>query len=241
MPNHKPKQHEFREKNPMGKKETRSARQDNRQNDDAEESTKNRRVYLFGRLENEIALPVIKRLLKLNDRNAHKPIDLIINSAGGNGYNADAIIATMCQISAPVNTICTGHALSGACEVLASGTGKRIAYEYATIMFHQTLWEADGDITNLEIQAKQGQRFRDAQIHLLSRCTGQDEKTIRRDIERDFYLSSKEALAYGLIDEVVPLGRRGGTATHSNGKVTPKAVAARSKSEGTRKTAAARK
>lgn len=163
-----------------------------------------RRVYLFGRLENEIAMPVIARLLKLNDRDGKKPIDLYINSAGGNGYNADAIIAVMHSISAPVNTICLGHALSGACEILASATGKRKAYEFSTLMFHQTLWEADGDITNLEIQALQGQRFREAQIELLHRCTGKDKDIIRTDIERDHYMSAGEALRYGLIDEVIP-------------------------------------
>lgn len=163
----------------------------------------NRRVYLFGRLENEVALPVIKRILKLNDRDQKTPIDLIINSAGGNGYNADAIIATMYSINAPVNTICYGHALSGACEILASGTGRRYSYEFATLMFHQTLWEADGDITNLEIQARQGQKFRDAQIQLLTRCTGQDPKRIRKDIERDYYMSAAEALEYGIIDEII--------------------------------------
>ncbi len=163
-----------------------------------------RRVFLFGRLENEIATPVIARLLKLNDRDSKKPIDLYINSAGGNGYNADAIIAVMHSISAPVNTICLGHALSGACEILASATGKRQAYEFSTLMFHQTLWEADGDITNLEIQAQQGQRFREAQIELLHRCTGKDKDTIRTDIERDHYMSASEALRYGLVDEVIP-------------------------------------
>jgi len=163
-----------------------------------------RRVYLFGRLENEIAMPVIARLLKLNDRDSKRPIDLYINSAGGNGYNADAIIAVMHSISAPVNTICLGHALSGACEILASATGKRQAYEFSTLMFHQTLWEADGDITNLEIQAHQGQRFREAQIELLHRCTGKTKDTIRTDIERDHYMSAGEALRYGLIDEIIP-------------------------------------
>jgi ATP-dependent Clp protease protease subunit len=207
----------LRKRDVMGKKEERNNdHQDPRLQED--DSPKNRRVYLFGRLENEVVLPVIKRMLKLNDRNPHKPIDLIINSAGGNGYNADAIIATMCQISAPVNTICTGHALSGACEVLASGTGHRSSYEYATLMFHQTLWEADGDITNLEIQARQGQRFRDAQIQLLSRCTGQAEKQIREDIERDHYMSAQEAYEYGIIDEVIHHRRKRGTTVAVNGR-----------------------
>lgn len=180
-----------------------SAGDSKEQEDEEKDLSGKRRVFLFGRLENEIALPVIKRLLRLNDKDPVTPIDLIINSAGGNGYNADAIIATIHSLDAPVNTICYGHALSGACEVLASGTGMRKAYEFATLMFHQTLWEADGDITNLEIQAKQGLKFRDAQIELLSRCSGQDKKTIRQDIERDHYLTAKEALAYGLIDEIV--------------------------------------
>lgn len=171
--------------------------------EDAQKGAGGRRIFLFGRLETEVVLPVIKRLLKLNDKSPTEPIDLIINSAGGNGYNADAIIATIYTIEAPVNTLCYGHALSGACEVLASGTGTRSSYEFATLMFHQTLWEADGDITNLEIQARQGQKFRDAQIELLSRCTGKDRKQLRKDIERDFYMSAQEALAYGIIDEVI--------------------------------------
>lgn len=162
-----------------------------------------RRVYLFGRLENEVTLPIIKKLQRLNDVDPNLAIDLFINSAGGNGYNADAIISVMQSIQAKVNTICLGHALSGACEILASGTGERSSYEFATLMFHQTLWEADGDITNLEIQAAQGQRFRNAQIEMLSRCTGQQRETIRKDIERDHYLSAEEARSYGIIDKVI--------------------------------------
>lgn len=164
---------------------------------------KSRRVYILGRLENEVVEPTIAKLLKLNDRDPRTPIDLYINSSGGNGYNADAVIGVMHSITAPVNTIALGHALSGACEILASGTGIRSAYEFATLMFHQTLWEADGDITNLEIQAAQGQKFREAQIELLHRCTGQEKKRIRSDIERDHYLSAEEALEYGIIDQVI--------------------------------------
>ena len=162
-----------------------------------------RNIFLFGRLENDIALPIVKRLLKLDKKGSEKPINLYINSAGGNGYNADAIIAAMHSLNAEVNTICLGHALSGACEILAAGTGERVAYEFATLMFHQTLWEADGDITNLEIQAAQGQRFREAQVELLHRCTGQQKAKIRTDIERDFYLSAQQALKYGIIDRII--------------------------------------
>jgi ATP-dependent Clp protease protease subunit len=162
-----------------------------------------RNIFLFGRLENEVTMPIVKRLLKLDNSHCQSPINLYINSAGGNGYNADAIIAVIHSLKSRVNTVCLGHALSGACEILAAGTGERAAYEFATLMFHQTLWEADGDITNLEIQAAQGQRFRDAQIELLHRCTGQAKAKIRKDIERDFYLSAQDALSYGIIDRVL--------------------------------------
>ena len=212
---------------------------------DVPDELSNRDVYVFGRLENEVAMPVIRRLLRLTERDSKTPINLYINSAGGNGYNADAIIAIMHSIPPKVNTICLGHALSGACEILASGTGERSAYEFSTLMFHQTIWEAEGDITSLEIQALQGQRFRAAQVELLHRCTGQDRERIRKDIERDYYLSAPEALAYGIIDKMLKHQPRKQTvATKSKSvakpvKIAPvakKAVAAK-----TKKTAAAKK
>ncbi len=166
-------------------------------------SAPNRDVYILGRIEQEIIEPVVRRILKLNRQSEELDINLYLNSSGGNGYNADAVIALMHSIKNKVNTICLGHALSGACEILASGTGNRSAYEFATIMFHQTLWEAEGDITNLEIQAQQGRRFRDAQVEVLHRATKQDKNKIRKDIERDFYLTAKEALNYGIIDSII--------------------------------------
>lgn len=162
-----------------------------------------RNVYVFGRLENEVTIPVIRRLLRLAELDAHAPITLYVNSSGGNGYNADAIIAIMNSIKPKVNTVCLGHALSGACEILAAGTGERSAYEYSTLMFHQTIWEAEGDITNLEIQAAQGQRFRNAQIELLHKCTGVNKEKLRKDIERDYYMSAQDALEYGIIDKLI--------------------------------------
>lgn len=186
--------------------------------DPKQEEATSRNIYIFNRLENEVALPVIRRLLRLNERDPKKPINLYINSSGGNGYNADAIIAVMNMIEAKVNTICLGHALSGACEILASGTGERLCYEFATLMFHQTLWEAEGDITNLEIQAAQGQRFREAQIELLHRCTGQDKSVLRKDIERDHYMSAQDALSYGIVDKIIRhKGVRGNVAKRAIG------------------------
>ena len=188
------------------------------------ESEGNRNIYVFGRLENEVALPVIKKLLRLNDRDAETPINMFINSSGGNGYNADGIIAIMHSIEAPVNTICLGHALSGACEILAAGTGERLAYEFSTLMFHQTLWEAEGDITNLEIQAEQGRRFRQAQIDMLHKATGKDRDTLRKHIERDFYLTAAEAFEYGIIDGIIPF-RTIERDRHRDGKALAKASA----------------
>jgi ATP-dependent Clp protease protease subunit len=189
----------------------------------------NRDVYVFGRLENEVATPVIRRLLRLTERDSKTPINLYINSAGGNGYNADAIIAIMHSIPPKVNTICLGHALSGACEILASGTGERSAYEFSTLMFHQTIWEAEGDITSLEIQAAQGQRFRNAQIELLHRCTGQDRDRIRKDIERDYYLSATEALEYGIVDKIIKHHAKKASSrlTVAKSKPAPKAASAK--------------
>jgi ATP-dependent Clp protease, protease subunit len=185
----------------MKKKQT-SAPGEHPTKEHGETDSLSRNIFLFGRLENEVTLPAVKRLLKL-DKSSNEPINLYINSSGGNGYNADAVIAVIQSIRSTVNTICLGHALSGACEILASGTGTRGAYEFATLMFHQTLWEADGDITNLEIQAAQGLRFREAQIELLHRCTGKEKARIRKDIERDFYLSAPDALKYGIIDYII--------------------------------------
>ena len=220
----------------MGKKHQDSTQ--NKEGDKAQSgAAANRRVYLFGRLENEVTLPVIRRLLRLNDRDAETPIDFFINSSGGNGYNADAVIAVMHSLKCKVNTICLGHALSGACEILASGTGERSSYEFATLMFHQTLWEADGDITNLEIQAAQGQRFREAQIELLYRCTGQGKERIRKDIERDHYMSAEQALEYGIIDKVIRHTSRrhatvsgGGASGKSSRSGQAKAASTRTKS-----------
>jgi hypothetical protein len=125
-----------------------------------------------------------------------------------------------------VNAICLGHALSGACEILASATGERSAYEFATLMFHQTLWEADGDITNLEIQAAQGQRFREAQVELLHRCTGQEKRLIRQDIERDHYMSAQQALEYGIIDKIMKhQGARKSNGASRSGRIAELPVA----------------
>src|SRR5271156_53936 len=102
----------------MKKKQT-SAPGEHSDKDKGETDSLSRNIFLFGRLENEVTLPAVKRLLKL-DKASTEPINLYINSSGGNGYNADAVIAAIQSIRSTVNTICLGHALSGACEILAS-------------------------------------------------------------------------------------------------------------------------
>jgi len=200
-----------------------------------------RNVYVFGRLENEVTVPVIRRLLRLAELDAHAPITLYINSSGGNGYNADAIIAIMNSIKPKVNTVCLGHALSGACEILAAGTGERSAYEFSTIMFHQTIWEAEGDITNLEIQAAQGQRFRNAQIELLHKCTNVSKEKLRKDIERDYYMSAEDALEYGMIDKLIRhKGRTAATTTKPKLSVARTAKKPAAKKPAAKRTTAAR-
>jgi len=103
-------------------------------------------------------------------------------------------------------------------------------------MFHQTLWEADGDITNLEIQAAQGKRFRDAQIELLHRCTGQEKAIVKRDIERDHYMSANEALDYGIIDSVLVHERsKNGNGEVANGSRSRKKLSAKAAHTGAQK------
>jgi ATP-dependent protease ClpP protease subunit len=114
-----------------------------------------------------------------------------------------------------------------------------MAYEFSTLMFHQTLWEADGDITNLEIQAKQGQKFREAQIELLHRCTGQEKKQLRSDIERDFYLSAEEAIKYGLIDSIIYHYGQEKKKTSTNGKAS--ATSAKPEKAAAKKSSAAKR
>ncbi len=225
----------------MKKKKVQEKNPDKRDMKPDEMALANRDVFLFGRLDNEVAVPVIRRLLRLTERNAEEDINLYINSSGGNGYNADAIIAIMHSIAPKVNTICLGHALSGACEILASGTGIRSSYEFATMMFHQTIWEAEGDITNLEIQAAQGLRFRMAQIELLHRSTGQERERIRKDIERDFYLSAEDAISYGIIDSIIKHRPKGAElAPATNNSRAKKAPAAKKTGTTTTRATAAR-
>jgi len=133
-----------------------------------------------------------------------KDINLYINSPGGSVTAGLAIYDTMQYIKPAVATICMGQTTSMAALLLASGAkGKRYALPHSRIMIHQPLGGAQGQATDIDIQAREILKMRDVLNKILAKHTGQDIEKIRIDTERDFFMSSAEALEYGLIDRVI--------------------------------------
>ena len=129
---------------------------------------------------------------------------LYINSPGGSVTAGMAIYDTMQYIKCEVSTLCIGMAASMGAFLLAAGAkGKRKALPHAEIMIHQPLGGARGQATDIQIQAEQILKIKKTMNELLAQNTGKPLKTIEKDVERDHYLSAKEALDYGLIDEII--------------------------------------
>lgn len=161
-------------------------------------------VFLGDEIDDEMANSIIAQLLLLDSENPGKDIMMYINSPGGVITAGMAIYDTMKHISSDVNTICFGEAASMGAFLLSSGAkGKRMALPHSRIMIHQPLGGARGQATDIEIEAKEILRMKDTLNHLLSEHTGQDLKKIQEDTERDYYMSSEEAVEYGLIDKVI--------------------------------------
>ena len=153
---------------------------------------KDRIVFVTGPIDDAMANVVIAQLLFLESEDPNKDIHLYINSPGGSVSAGLAIYDTMQYIKPDVSTICMGMAASMASVLLAAGTpGKRYALPYSRVMIHQPLGGAQGQATEIEMNG------------ILAKHTGQSKEKIAQDTERDYYLTSEEAKAYGLIDEVV--------------------------------------
>ena len=165
---------------------------------------KERIIFLGGPIDDSVANVVVAQLLFLESEDPDKDIHLYINSPGGVVTAGLAIYDTMQYIKPDVSTICIGQAASmGSILLTAGAAGKRYALPHARIMIHQPLGGAQGQSTDIQIQAKEILRLREVGNNILARHTGQDPEKINVDTERDNFMSAEEAKAYGLIDEVV--------------------------------------
>jgi ATP-dependent Clp protease protease subunit len=165
---------------------------------------KDRIVFLGTQVTDEIANLVIAQMLFLESEDPEKDIHFYVNSPGGSVSAGLAIYDTMQYIRPPVATLCLGQAASMGALLLAAGEkGKRFALPYARIMIHQPLGGAQGQATDIDIQAREILRVREQINNILAKHTGQSLKRIEKDTDRDFFMTSKQAVEYGLVDEVI--------------------------------------
>ena len=165
---------------------------------------KDRIIFLGTPINDQVANTVIAQLLYLESEDHEKEISLYINSPGGVITSGLAIYDTMQYIRAPVSTICLGQAASMGAFLLSSGaTGRRFALPNARIMIHQPLGGAQGQASDIQIQAQEIQRMKNKLNQILADQTGQDLEKIALDTDRDRYMTAEEAKEYGLIDEVM--------------------------------------
>jgi ATP-dependent Clp protease, protease subunit len=165
---------------------------------------KDRIVMLGTPVTDEVANIIVAQLLFLESEDPDKGINLYINSPGGSVTAGLAIYDTMQYVKCPVSTICVGQAASmGALLLLAGASGKRYALPNARIMIHQPLGGAQGQASDIDIQAKEILRLRSYINGLIVKHTGHTIERIEKDTERDYFLSAEEARQYGILDEVV--------------------------------------
>jgi ATP-dependent Clp protease, proteolytic subunit ClpP len=166
---------------------------------------KDRIIFIGGPIDDDIANSVVAQLLFLEGDDPDKDINLYINSPGGSVSAGLAIYDTMQYIKCEVSTICIGLAASMGAFLLAAGApGKRKALPNAEIMIHQVSGGAQGQATDINIQAEQILKLKKRLNEILAARTGQSVERVTQDTERDNYMSADEARAYGLIDEVFP-------------------------------------
>ena len=170
---------------------------------------KDRIIFLGGPIDDSVANVVVAQLLFLESEDPDKDIYLYINSPGGVVTAGLAIYDTMQYIKPDVSTICIGQAASmGAVLLTAGAKGKRFALPNARVMIHQPLGGAQGQSTDIQIQAREIQRIRETINDIFVATTGKDKDTINTDTERDNFMTAQEAKAYGIVDEVITRPKR---------------------------------
>jgi ATP-dependent Clp protease protease subunit len=169
---------------------------------------KDRIIFLGSAINDQVSNTIVAQLLYLESEDPDKEISLYINSPGGVITSGLAIYDTMNHIKAPVSTICIGQAASMGAFLLSSGEkGRRFALPNARIMVHQPLGGAQGQATDIEIQAREILRLRHMLNTILAANTGLEVEQIAKDTDRDRFMSPVEAKEYGLIDEVMTFDR----------------------------------
>jgi len=165
---------------------------------------KNRIVFLGTPINDQVSNLIVAQLLYLSSEDAEAPIQMYINSPGGQVYAGMAIYDTMQMIPNPISTLAVGMTASFGTILLTAGTkGQRYALPHATIHMHQPLGGASGQASDIEIQAKEILRLKDRLNEILAGHTGQTVKAIEKDTNRDFYLDAEGAVKYGLVDQVM--------------------------------------
>ncbi|WP_224485201.1 ClpP family protease [Robertkochia aurantiaca] len=162
-----------------------------------------RKVFLWGMVDDKSAKHVIDRLLYLDSLN-NDEIKLIINSPGGYVTSGFAIHDTMKSLKSPVSTICTGLAASMGSILLSAGEkGKRFVYPYARVMIHQPSGGAQGQASNIEIQAKEIIKTKEIGARILAENCGQTFEKIMKDFNRDYWMNAEESVEYGIVDGIL--------------------------------------
>ncbi|MBQ8476719.1 ATP-dependent Clp endopeptidase proteolytic subunit ClpP [bacterium] len=163
-------------------------------------------IFLGTPIDDMVANLIVAQMLLLDSENSEKDIMLYINSPGGSVTAGFAIYDTMQHIRADVSTICLGQAASMGAFLLSSGAkGKRLALPHSRVLIHQPLGGAQGQATDIEIQANEIIRIKKSLNSILASNTGQPLKKIEKDTDRDYIMTATEAVEYGMIDKVITL------------------------------------
>jgi ATP-dependent Clp protease protease subunit len=165
---------------------------------------KDRIIFLGTGIDADVANIIVAKLLYLNHEDPDKEIQMYINSPGGEIYAGLAIYDTMQMISNPISTVAVGFSASFGTVLLTAGTkGRRYALPNATIHMHQPIGGTKGQATDIAIQAKEIIRLKALLNDIMAKQTGQPLEVIERDLDRDYFLDAKQAVEYGLVDQIV--------------------------------------
>jgi ATP-dependent Clp protease protease subunit len=161
-------------------------------------------IFVGTAIDDQVANAVVAQLLVLSREDPDADIQMYINSPGGQIYSGLAIYDTMKMVPNKISTVAVGVTASFGTVLLAAGTkGKRYALPHATIHMHQPLGGAEGQASDIEIQAREILRLKSRLMNILSESTGQKQEVIERDTDRNFYLDAQQAVDYGLVDQVL--------------------------------------